>query len=79
MTPPGPSSEQNPQTPSQKHELIIKGAAVAPIWLKIGVPCIFFREESEYDTPGAQFWAKTTKNANTFIRTHKNINKTNKK
>ena len=40
----------------------MKWAAVAPIWTRIGVPCIVFREESEYGTPGAQFATKTTKN-----------------
>ena len=40
--------------------MLIKRALMAPIWTKICVPCIVFRKESEYDTPGAQFWAKTT-------------------
>ena len=39
----------------QKYELLMKWTAVAPIWLKIGVSYIVFREESEYDTPGARF------------------------
>ena len=33
----------------------MKWAAVALIWLKMCVPCVVFREESDYDTPGAQF------------------------
>ena len=42
----------------QKHEMLMKRAPVAPIWLRIGVTSIVFREESEYGTPGAQFRAK---------------------
>ena len=45
---------------NQKHELFMTWAAVAPIWTRIGVPSIVFREESEYDTPRAQLSAKTT-------------------
>ena len=48
--------------------MVIKQAPVAPIWTRIGVPCIVFREESEYGTPGAQFATKTTKNSKTFFR-----------
>ena len=44
-----------------KHEMLIKRILMAPIWTRVGVPYIIFREESEYETPGAQFWAKTTK------------------
>ena len=44
----------------------MKWTAMAPIWLKIGVPYIVFREESEYDIPGAQFHEETTKNENMF-------------
>ena len=51
MALPGPNSEQK----RQKQEMVIKRAPVAPIWTRIGVPCIVFREESEYGTPGAQF------------------------
>ena len=51
----------------QKHEMVIKQALLAPIWTRIGVPCIVFREESDGDTPGAQFWAKTTKNEQTHF------------
>ena len=44
-----------------KNEMLIKRILRAPIWTRVGVPYIIFREESEYETPGAQFWAKTTK------------------
>ena len=40
----------------------MKWAAVAPIWTKLGLSCIVFCGESDYDTPGAQFCEKTTKN-----------------
>ena len=55
MTLPGPNSEQTLQQIIKKHELSMKWAAMAPIWLRIGVSSIVFREESEYGTPGAQF------------------------
>ena len=56
----GPILRKNDQKLA-KQELLMKWVAVAPIWLKICVCCSVFREESEYDTPGAQFWEKTTK------------------
>ena len=46
---------------NKKHEKVIKQALLAPIWTRIGVPYIVFREESDGDIPGAQFRAKTTK------------------
>ena len=45
--------------------VVIKQAPVAPIWTRIGVPYIVFREESDGDIPGAQFLTKTTKNEQT--------------
>ena len=35
----------------------MKQALLAPIWTRIGVPYIVFREESDGGTPGAQLWA----------------------
>ena len=40
----------------------MKQALLAPIWTRIGVPYIVWSGESDYDTPGAQFCEKTTKN-----------------
>ena len=40
----------------------MKWAAVAPIWAKLGLSCIVFCGESDSDTFGAQFQAKTAKN-----------------
>ena len=62
MTLPGPNSANKTTKNEQKHELFMKWVAVAPIWLKICACCSVFREESEYDTPGADFWARTNKN-----------------
>ena len=62
MTLPGPNSGQKRQTISGKyHELLVKWAAMAAIWTRICVPIIILREESEHDTPGAHYSAKTTK------------------
>ena len=55
MTLPGLNSEQKRELFSERHKLLMKWVAVAQIRTRIGVPCIVFREESEYDTPGAQF------------------------
>ena len=41
---------------SGKHENVIKQALLAPIWTRIGVPYIVFREESDGDSPGALFF-----------------------
>ena len=54
MTLPGNRSRQTLQI-NKKDELFMRRAAVAPIWLKICVPCTVYREESAYDTPREQF------------------------
>ena len=46
----------------KSYGVLMKQAPVAPIWARIGLSYIVFREESEYGTPGAQFQRKTTKN-----------------
>ena len=50
---------------SEKHEMVIKHALLAPIWTRIwtriGQSSIVCCGESEYDVPGAKFYAKTTK------------------
>ena len=43
-------------------EMIMKQALLAPIWMKIGVPYIVFREESDGDIPGASVLTKMAKN-----------------
>ena len=43
------------------YSMLIKQAPMAPIWARIGLSYIVFREESEHGTPGAQFQRKTTK------------------
>ena len=35
--------------------VVINYAVLAPIWTRIGLSCVTFREESEHDTPGTQF------------------------
>ena len=47
----------------QNKKEVVKSPPMAPLWTKLGVPYIVFCEESDGDTPGAQFWAKTTKNS----------------
>ena len=54
-------SSQSLEGERRKNEPLIKRALMAPIWTRIGAPCIIFREESEYDTPRAQSCGKTTK------------------
>ena len=56
----------------ESYGVLIKQAPVAPIWARIGLSYIAFREASEYGTPGAQFQRKTTKNLeNIFSMKHK--------
>ena len=55
--------------------MFIKMLLLAPIWTKFGVPYIVFCEESDYDTPGAQFRAKTAKNEQTNFESKNQIEK----
>ena len=61
MTFPGPHSAQI----QRKNKMVIKQALLAPIWTRIGVPYIVFREESDGDIPEANFCEKTSKNEHT--------------
>ena len=45
----------------KKYEVLIKHALLAPIWTRIGVPYIVFREESDGDIPEANFCEKQEK------------------
>ena len=42
----------------QRYEVLIKHALLAPIWTRIGVPYIVFREESDGNIPEANFCEK---------------------
>ena len=53
--------------------MLVKQALLAPIWTRIGVPYIIFREESDGDIPGAQFVTKTTKNEQTKFESKNQI------
>ena len=53
--------EASSEKKQQKSKMFIKQALLAPIWTRIGVPCIVFCGESDGDIPGAKFWAKRSK------------------
>ena len=65
MTLPGPSSEQK----QQKQKMLLKQTLLAPIWTIISLSYTVFREEFEYNVPGAQVWAKTMKKQEKCVQT----------
>ena len=48
--------------------MFVKLLLLAPTFTRIGVPCIVFREESEYDAPRAQFLTTTSKHLEQHFR-----------
>ena len=60
---------------SGKREHVIKQILLAPIWTRIGVPYIIFREGSDSDTLGPQFYQKWQKVSKLIL--NRNLEKSN--